>query len=196
MAPADDALIAEYLKGDLLAFERLYDRYASRLLGFVLSLGGQRDTCEDVAQQAWIKVLDGLPAYRSQGQFRAWLFRIAYRLWLDEVRSAWQSRRVSIEKGDEEEFTGLPIERELADPAAGPEEEAKFREDCERLYRALEELPDRMRQTILLRIDGELTFRGIAETMQCPLGTVLWRAKEAERRLRARLSPREVEQGR
>ena len=61
------------------------------------------------------------------------------------------------------------------------------------MRQALGQLPSALRQTILLRIDGGLKFRQIADAMDCPLGTVLWRMKEAERRLSGILAPATAE---
>ena len=181
MEPSDDALIGRYLCGDLSAFEVLYDRFARRLLSFVIALGAEMNHAEDVTQKTWMKVIDQLPRYQPQGRFRAWLFTIAHRLWLAESRSAWQRHHSAAHA--EPESAGL------IDPAAGPVERAIVLEQQQSVVQALQELPELMRQTVLLRIDGGLKFREIAETMRCPLGTVLWRMKEAERRLASRLSP-------
>ena len=89
----------------------------------------------------------------------------------------------------DDDFEGVPIEWWI-DGQASPQERASTVEDRDALYRALNALPDLMRQTVLMRVDGEMTFREIAETMRCPLGTALWRMKEAQVRLRAKLGDR------
>ena len=193
MEPSDDALIVSYLKGDAAAFEQLYHRYSGRLLGFVISMGAPRDAAEDVAQKAWIKALEALGSYRGQGRFRAWLFTLTYRLWLDEVRSAWRTRCFSM---DEEQLAAMapaPTNSTTAIPA-NPREAAVAREERLLLEQALEELPEAMRRTVLLRIDGELAYREIAEMMDCPLGTVQWRMNEAQKRLSTMLMPVKEEQ--
>jgi RNA polymerase sigma factor (sigma-70 family) len=189
MDQSDDALIVRYLTGDVAAFEQLYHRYAGRLLGFLISMGAPRDAAEDVAQKAWIKALEALESYRGQGRFRAWLFTLSYRLWLDEARSAWRTRSFGM---DEEQLAAVAANgapRSTSSTVANPREAAEAREERELLEQALEELPDSMRQTVLLRIDGELAYREIAEMMDCPLGTVQWRMNEAQRRLSMMLMP-------
>ena len=127
-----------------------------------------------------------LPRYQPSGRFNAWLFRIAQRTWLDSVRSAWERKRVALSESADGDFQGVPIEWWI-DGQATPQERASTVEDRDALYRALNALPDLMRQTVLLRVDGEMTYREIAETMGCPLGTALWRMKEAQERLRAQV---------
>ena len=84
------------------------------------------------------------------------------------------------------DFEGVPIEWWI-DDRASPRESAATVETRDALYQALDALPDSMRQTVLMRIDAEMTFREIGEAMGCPLGTALWRMKEAQKRLRAKL---------
>jgi RNA polymerase sigma-70 factor (ECF subfamily) len=150
----------------------------------MLSLGGDRDRIDDVLQQTWLKVLARLEQYTMQGKFRQWLFRIAHRIWLDEIRSVWERRRVYIEDNPGMDYEGLPIEKFVSDLPLSPREQAEHNESRDMLLEALENLPDQMRQALLLRIDAGLTHREISEIMGCPLGTTLWRTREGTRRLR------------
>ena len=194
MSERDDALIVRYLEGETGAFETLYHRYAARLLGFVVSLGAPRDAAEDIAQRTWLKVIDAIEQYKPTGRFRPWLFTVAHRMWIDETRSPWRRRRVAMEGGTDSNPAWAPISA-LIDPRKGPRQSAAEREEREQVGAALEELPDAMRQTVLLRIDADMTFREIAETMNCPLGTVLWRMNEATRRLTQRLGNTDQKEG-
>ena len=62
------------------------------------------------------------------------------------------------------------------------------REESWRIEAALAALPEDLREIVLLRTDGELTFREIAAALGTPLGTVLWRMRTARRRLRGILA--------
>ncbi len=187
MNRSDDELIEEYLQGDVESFGQLYDRYERRLFGFVLSLGGARHRAEDVAQKTWLKVLVQLESYQIRGRFRSWLFKIGHRVWLDEVRSAWERRRVSLEGNPETDCEGLPIDECVVDAAQSPMEQAARKERLDIMYSAIEMLPDMMRQALLLRIDADMSHKEISEVMDCPLGTTLWRVREATRRLKDQL---------
>jgi len=181
---SDDVLIAAYRAGDAAAFERLYERYDRRLMGFLLSLGGRKSDADDLAQMTWMRALRSLEAYDARGRFKAWLFRIAHRLWLDHMRSAWVRKAEPLEQEDGD---GVPIEHGawLADDRMRLSLEQ--RDDAARLYAALDELSDALRQTVLLRLDAGMTYKEVAAAMDCPLGTALWRGKEAEKKLRERL---------
>lgn len=177
---SDDKLIHQYREGETVAFEAIYSRYAPRLLGFLRNLvggpssrNGQADTvAEDLAQQTWFRVINRIESYRPQNQFRAWLFRLAHRIWIDDLRR--NQARVSVTL---EETHLVPTSDQ------GPLERQITKETKDQINRAIETLPDSMRETLLLRIDGQLTCREIAETLECPLGTVLWRLREARQRL-------------
>jgi RNA polymerase sigma-70 factor (ECF subfamily) len=192
MSANSDRLIHQYLQGDVGAFETLYDRYAPRLLGFLISLGGDREAAEDLAQKTWVRVLESIERYEPKQTFRSWLFTVAYRLWLDDSRSAWKRLRSSPE-GAEEEIGSF----EESIPAAqdDPREIAVRKEESDLLAWAIAQLPCAMRETVLLRVDADMTFREIGERMECPLGTVLWRMQSAQKKLRELLEMPEMDAG-
>ncbi len=176
----DDQLVHDYLAGDVNAFEQLHDRYARRLLGFLRALGVEPHAADDLAQRAWCRAIERLTQYGGRGRYRSWLFTIAYRLWVDEIdRVGHQGPHSPI---------GAMAEQATADRS--PLDTALDREQRDRVNRALRALPDPLRRTVLLRVDGGLKFRQIAEAMQCPLGTVLWRMRDARRRLASALEER------
>ncbi|MFC1600988.1 RNA polymerase sigma factor [Candidatus Sumerlaeota bacterium] len=178
---SNDELIARYRQGNADAFDELYHRYAARMLGFVRSLGAGPEAAEDIAQRTWLKVVAALEAYRPQGRFRAWLFTLAYRSWADEARAGGKLKTVSLEQEDWDNL-------EAVGGGTGLRDELEAREQHALVEQALGGLAEEMRRTVLLRIDGDLKYREIAEEMECPLGTVLWRMNEAVRRLREQLA--------
>jgi RNA polymerase sigma-70 factor (ECF subfamily) len=188
MTPTDDDLVALYRRGENDAFAQLYDRYAARLLRFLRSLGTTTEQCEDAAQAAWLKAIDKLPAYSPDGRFKAWLFRIAHRVWLDDVQSAWERKRSHNSASPNNDDDDSPEVSDRPDKAAPqPHAVAAKREERHKVDDALHELPDAMRQAVLLRIDSELTYQEIADTLYCPLGTAIWYVHEAQRRLQKML---------
>lgn len=178
MCQPDEQLIERYLTGEIEAFERLYARYAPRLLGFLIGLDGDRDAAEEAAQLTWIKVSARIGGCRDRARFRAWLFRTAHRTWLDERRRAARRRHQPLDLAADAGGDGR-----WADPAPDPRRQATQAERRARLRAAIAKLPESIRAAVLLRIDGELTHREIARELGCPLGTALWRVREGTRRL-------------
>jgi RNA polymerase sigma-70 factor (ECF subfamily) len=182
---SDDKLIRRYREGEIAAFEALYARYAPRVLGFLRNMvggpgsnGQTTAVAEDLAQQTWFRVVDRIETYRPQNQFQAWLFRLAHRIWVDDYRRQQSRSSVALE-----EAHSVPAQDQ------GPVERQITEETKNRINSAIETLPDPIRETLLLRVDGQLTCREIAEALECPLGTVLWRLRDARQRLTKILDP-------
>ncbi|MBA2244857.1 MAG: sigma-70 family RNA polymerase sigma factor [Gemmatimonadetes bacterium] len=131
-------LIQQAQQGDGGAIQALYRRYADRVYSVVRRLAGDDALAEDWAQEAWVRAITALPNFRGEAQFGTWLHRIAVNSALGGRRS--RERRVARE---------TPIEEIATQPEA---ERALLRL---RLERAIEALPERMRQILVLHdIEG------------------------------------------
>ena len=85
--PDDMMLIQAYINGDERAFETLYRRYRKQLYGYLFNLlSGNTADADEIFAETWIKVIDKLPAYRDQGKFSAWLFRIARTVFIELLK--------------------------------------------------------------------------------------------------------------
>lgn len=165
-------IIADAQRGDAAAHEALVDRYASRLYGFFYRLLGNRDDAEDLMQEVFLRLVRMIAAYRDDGRFEPWLFRIAANLARDKIRSARRTPpRVSLETSE-----GEGIERDWDSNEGGPDARMERAEDVDRLNAALARLPEWEREVILLRHFSQLSFKEIADLMGTPLGTALARA--------------------
>jgi len=132
--------------------------------GYLRSLTGRHDLADDLTQEVFQRAWIARDRYVDRGQDRAYLLTIADRLVCDRFR---RIERETVLDGDA--WTALqPIaaEREPLERLMTLEAGGKVRE-------ALERLSPAQRRVLLLRFYGEMTFEQIAETMQCPLGTVL-----------------------
>ncbi|MBR2373003.1 MAG: sigma-70 family RNA polymerase sigma factor [Lentisphaeria bacterium] len=172
--PEDIILIKSYIAGDERAFEILYRRYRKQLYGYLYNLlSGNTAECDEIFEETWIKVIDKLPAYRDQGKFSAWLFRIARNIFIDTVR---RSKRCAmpLESGE------LP---DVPDWSQRPERNMEEQDTLRIIENALAEIPEDQREVFLLR-QQSLSFREIAEIQECPVNTVLGRMHYALRSLR------------
>jgi RNA polymerase sigma-70 factor (ECF subfamily) len=148
-------------------------------LAYRVALGVLRNPAEaeDVAQEALIRAYRKFDRLRDARCFRSWLVRVTFRLALDRSRSA--RRR--------EQRETLWARPELRPPVQSVEEIAASRQFEERLARALDELPDRLRLVILLTAIEGYSMDEVAALLEVPAGTVKSRLFKARKRLAERL---------
>jgi RNA polymerase sigma-70 factor (ECF subfamily) len=180
----DEVTLARAQRGDRAAFRVLVERFERpvfALLGRILLSGGHGSLVEDLAQETFVRVYNGLPRFGQDGRHRlsAWIFTIAARLALDELRR--RPRRA--------EWLSDQVLERVASPADDRADRLLERRGLgTAIQRAVEALPPEYRAAFLLREVHGLEYEAIAEALDIDLGTVksrLWRARTA---LRAALS--------
>jgi RNA polymerase sigma-70 factor (ECF subfamily) len=166
--------------GDADAIRELYRRYAPRVFAVVRRLAGDDALAEDWAQEAWIRAIRALPTFRGDARFSTWLHRIAVNSALHGRR--WRERRTRNE-------VALPVALQLRDRA----DESALRIA---LQRALDALPEGMRQILVLHDVEGYTHEEIGETLGVTAGTSKSQLFKARARMRKALRPaREVPNG-
>ncbi len=182
LATASDEALIEALPGRLEALDALYDRHASAALGLAVRMVRQRETAEEVVQDAFLALWRHAPSYQAgRGSVRTWLLSIVHHRAIDRLRGRPQP---------------APLPEELgADPGA-PDvwTLAARRLDRETIQEALAALPAEQREAIELAYFSGLTQTQIASSLNLPLGTVKGRLRLGLARLRALLRDR-VEAG-
>ena len=83
---ADQQLIQKTLNGDSRAFAQLVEKYQEYVFTIVIRMLKVREEAEEVAQDIFIKVYDSLSSFKGESKFSTWLYRIAYRKALDQIR--------------------------------------------------------------------------------------------------------------
>ncbi len=167
-------LISSAQQGDRQAFARLVERYWDGLYRWLYHLTHDSHTAEDLAQEAFLKALNGLHTFRPGTNFRAWLFRIAHNTFANHRRSARPRQ---------------PYPEDLAAADEGPVEKALSREALLLLGRAVGRLPPEFRAAFLLRAEEGLSFRDIGEAMGVTEETARWRVFKARQKLMSVLAP-------
>lgn len=185
MSPDDSELIGRCRAGDLSAFEPLVEKYRQRVWRLAYQILRDREEARDVAQEAFVRAYQSLPAFRGQSAFYTWMFRIVVNLATDRQRQRGaRARALGGEPVPEEEW-----ERSVADPTADPAGLAARAEQREKIRRALDSLPLNYRTIIMLSDVEGLTYREIAQVLRIPMGTVMSRLHNARKRLRGLLGP-------
>src|SRR5712691_7317693 len=178
-------LIQRCIAGDASAFEPLVEKYRQRVWRLAYQVLHDREEAWDVAQEAFVRAFHSLPTFRGQSAFYTWLFRITVNVATDRHRQRGaQARAFGPERVSEEEWA-----RTTPDPGGGPEQQAARKEQRERIRSALDALPPKARTIIMLSDVEGLSYREIAEVLNCPIGTVMSRLHNARKRLKGLLGP-------
>ncbi len=169
----DESLMAAHLRGDEAAFRQLVQRYADSLLRYLVHMTGQRDQAEDLFQETFKRVYEKAHTFRG-GRFKSWLFTIATRTAIDKARRGKRLSFVSLDQQGDCGPEGCPalatttVAQEVPDPA-----EDVVREELKQQVRnAIAMLPIKQRATLVLAYYQQLSYREVAETLGCSVGTV------------------------
>jgi RNA polymerase sigma-70 factor (ECF subfamily) len=180
--PSDEEAMRQVAAGDGEALAVLHRRYAGRIRGLAAhSL--DRGAAEDVAQDVFFAVWRHAGTYDPQrGGVRPWLFQIAHRRILNELRT--RRHRPAIEADPERaDLSQMPS------PAPGPDEAAWRQEQQTNVRAAVETLPADQREALRLAFFDGLSHPQVASKLEVPLGTAKTRIRAGLRRLRLSLAP-------
>ena len=175
----DQVLVERAQKGDSRAFELLVSKYQRRLTRLLFRFIKDEHEVNDVAQEAFIKAYRALPNFRGDSAFYTWLYRIAINTAKNFL--VVNGRQPVIQGGlanDEGEL--LDLTEQMPDYRT-PETDLLNREIIHTVDAAVAGLPEELRQAIMLREMEGLSYEEIAQTMNCPIGTVrsrIFRARE------------------
>jgi RNA polymerase sigma factor (sigma-70 family) len=86
----DDILIARVLKGETSSFKMLVERYQNLVFTIAFRITNNREEAEEVAQDVFMKVYNGLADFKGESKFSSWLYRIAYNTALTKIRNRKQ----------------------------------------------------------------------------------------------------------
>ncbi len=176
------SLLPAVARGDLDAFERLYDRHSSTLYALLLRILANPDDAQEVLQETFVKAWTNAKMFDAvRGSDVAWLISIARSRGIDRLRS----RKI---RGDREDDAGRELSTSLgfvekrtgADDAIESEERMAVRG-------ALAELPEPQRVALALAYFEGLSQSEISAKLGEPLGTIKTRMQLGMKKLRERL---------
>jgi len=151
-----------------------------RLYNFAHWLTQDRASAEDLVQETYMKALRGFPSFKQGTNFRAWIYKILRNTFLTTQAGLKASALISLDSDDDK-----PVEP--ASPET-PESALLARAQQETIQRALEDLPLKFREIILLCDSEEMTYQEIGELLVIPMGTVMSRLSRARRAMRQLLT--------
>ena len=176
----DQQLVERVQRGDKAAFDLLVVKYQRKIFRLLSRLIRDSAEIEDVAQEAFVKAYRALPNFRGDSAFYTWLYRIAINTAKTSLVS--QGRRAPTStQSDVEEAETFDDGDHLRDLNT-PDSMLVTKQVGDAVNRAIDQLPEDLRTAIVLREIEGLSYEEIAESMQCPIGTVrsrIFRAREA-----------------
>lgn len=158
--------------GDARAIRTLYDRYAPRVYAVVRRIAADDDLAQDYAQEAWIRAIRALPTFRGDARFSTWLHRIAVNAALQSLRKADTRAKREGDSGED-----VPVESTPTDSLLQ-----------KRLERALDSLPEGMREVLILHDVEGYTHEEIGDVLGVTSGTSKSQLFKARAKMRALLS--------
>jgi RNA polymerase sigma-70 factor, ECF subfamily len=162
----DPGVLRKAQKGDERAFSIILRTYEQPVFNYVLRLTGDRALAEDLTQEVFLRVFQGLPGFSLRSRFTTWLFQVTKNRVLDELRAIERRPRalVALEDIPPLEVVDAPVERT---------------ETIQAVWRAVEDLNPDLKMALLLRDVVGLSYTEIAETLEVTLATVKWRIYKA-----------------
>ncbi|RDI75242.1 sigma70-ECF: RNA polymerase sigma factor, sigma-70 family [Gaiella occulta] len=171
----DPGILRKARRGDERAFSIIVRAYERPVFNYVLRLVGDRALAEDLTQEVFLRVYQGLPGFSLRSSFTTWLFQVTKNRVLDELRALERRPRSAgcIDDMPPLEVIDAPFERA---------------ETIHALWRAVEALSVDLKMALLLRDIVGLSYMEIAEALEVTLATVKWRIYKAREEVQAALA--------
>ena len=162
----DHGVLRKAQRGDERAFSLIVRAYEQPVYNYVLRLVGDRNLAEDLTQEVFLRVFQGLKGFSDRSRFTTWLFQVTKNRVLDELRAMERRPRAVVALDDIAplEVVDQPFERT---------------ETIDAVWRAVEGLNVDLKMALLLRDVVGLSYTEIADSLEITLATVKWRIYKA-----------------
>jgi RNA polymerase sigma-70 factor (ECF subfamily) len=175
---SDEQLIARFQLGDVQAYDLLVRRYKDQLLNFVYRFVGNRTDAEDIVQETFLRVYKNKHMYKEIAKFSTWVYTIAGNLAKTELRRRKRHKIFSVSN-----FVNEERDYDIPDREHSPEKkvDSTIQEDI--IQKAIEKLPAKFREVIILRDIQGFAYEEISQILDIPLGTVKSRVNRGRLKL-------------
>jgi RNA polymerase sigma-70 factor (ECF subfamily) len=184
---ADEDLMVQYQRGEVRAFELLLARHRRPVYNFILRFVGDKETAEDLLQEAFLRVIKGADNYKRQAKFTTWLYTIARNLCVDQSRRRKHRKHASLDapmSASEDSNTLLDV---LPSSEMASDRKTVNKELHATMQRAIAALVEEQREVFLMREFLDMPFKDIADVVGVPENTVKSRMRYALEKLRLEL---------
>jgi len=171
----DETLVARAKRGDETAFARLVERHYSRVFRVAWRWSGDQTDAEDIAQDVCVKLGRAIGSFRGESAFTTWLTRMTINTAKDLVRA--RARR-------ERDVSALAV---MEEGEAGCIAAQQQDEEASALWQAVQSLPPRQRDAMLLVYAEGMKHAEAAEVLGCRENTLSWHVHQARKTLQLQL---------
>jgi RNA polymerase sigma-70 factor, ECF subfamily len=171
----DPGVLRKAQRGDERAFTLIVRTYETPVYNYVLRLVNDRALAEDLTQEVFLRVFQGLSKFSLRSKFTTWLFQVTKNRVLDELRASERRPRhlVALEDVPPLEVVDAPFERV---------------ETVDAVWRSVGELNVDLKMALLLRDIVGLSYTEIADSLEITLATVKWRIYRAREEVQLALA--------
>jgi RNA polymerase sigma-70 factor, ECF subfamily len=170
---ADLELVREAKEGIKASFSELVTRHQKQMMRVALRLVRDWDVAEDIVQESFIKAYQNIADFAGRASFRSWLYQITLNTAKNRLRSSGRESvgiehiHVAVSDNTVEKMMAVDVKQLIREEVA--------------------KLPARQQMALSLRIFEELSFKEIAQIMQCPYDTAKANYRHALLKLKARM---------
>jgi RNA polymerase sigma-70 factor (ECF subfamily) len=171
----DLGVLRKAQRGDERAFTIIVRTYETPVYNYVLRLVNDRALAEDLTQEVFLRVYQGLPKFSLRSKFTTWLFQVTKNRVLDELRANERRPRLTVALED------IP-------PLEVVDAPAERLEAIDAVWRSVRELNVDLKMALLLRDVVGLSYTEIADSLEITLATVKWRIYKAREEVQLALA--------
>jgi RNA polymerase sigma-70 factor (ECF subfamily) len=173
---SDEILVQHAQQGNERAFAQLVERYQERIFNVCFRIVGDFHDAEEATMDAFLACYRSISTFERRSSFATWLYRIA-------IRCAYKRREKHPSESIRADESEIPEGRSTDEPYKLLRQE----EIQKAIEQVMETLPDRLKEVTILHFLEGLSYRDIAEIVECPIGTVGSRINAARRYMQQRL---------
>lgn len=173
----DEALVGKYRQDrDMNAFRVLVRRYQNRIFNAAYHLLGNKEEAEEVVQDTFVKVHQGIDKFREDASFGAWVFRISHNLCVDSLRNKKKKKGIStiplMSRSEDYEGDFEESVLDISDVSLEPAQKLDLKEESEVIEQSLKCLPEAQRAVLVLHDIEGFAYQEIAGIIGTSIGTV------------------------
>ena len=158
-----------------LAWEEIVRRFRRRVFGIAYKFTGRYEESQDLTQEIFLRVFKSLDKFDQNADFGTWLYSVSRNHCIDHYRSGRRERELLVRHE-------LSLEG-FASGRFDPHRAVELRDKKKLLVRALSNLPEKLREAVVLRDIKELTYQEIVDRLDLPEGTVKSRINRGRQEL-------------